>query len=162
MRERRQRIHDLYQQQLLQDGNARFVRSFEMRNKQGVTDYFLFFATNNSKGLEKMKDAMWKVDPAGMYVFSDATVRDRPVLLDVQPDFARLRREIRARFAGQTVGVEDVERLVVEETAFRASHYKTQVLAPMERSRPSKLGVFSSTVGRRRGTFPSGIHIRFS
>jgi hypothetical protein len=44
-----------------------------MRNKSNATDYFLFFATTSLLGMEKMKDAMWAVDPSGAYDFSDFT-----------------------------------------------------------------------------------------
>jgi len=44
---------------------ARFVRSFELRDKNGRVVYHLFFASNKAKGHEKMKEAMWKVAPQG-------------------------------------------------------------------------------------------------
>src|SRR5262249_32498822 len=62
---RRRFIHDLYLAQLRT--LAKYVRSFEMLNKGNRTDYFLFFATNGLIGLEKMKEAMWKVSPTGDY-----------------------------------------------------------------------------------------------
>jgi hypothetical protein len=36
-----------------------------MSNSRDVTDYFLFYATNELLGLKKMKEAMWKVDESG-------------------------------------------------------------------------------------------------
>ena len=33
---------------------------FEMSNERDVTDYYLFYATNELLGLKKMKEAMWK------------------------------------------------------------------------------------------------------
>jgi hypothetical protein len=39
-----------------------------MRNESDVTDYYLFYATNNRKGLEKIKEAMWKVDESGGFL----------------------------------------------------------------------------------------------
>lgn len=68
---RRQILHDAYEQQLKKV--AKFVRSFEMRNSNSTPIYYLFFATNNPTGLEKMKAAMWGVDPSGGFRFSDAT-----------------------------------------------------------------------------------------
>lgn len=159
--ERRARIHALYERQLKDDAWARFVRSFEMRNKKDATDYFLFFATNNVKGLVKMKEAMWRVDPSGTFQFSDATVPGQLVLFELGPDFVALRRQIEGRFSGRTVAVEDVERFVVEETAFLPSHYKRRVLAEMEKEQPPALQIISSAPGRKRGTFPPGMRIRF-
>lgn len=50
---RRIAIHDIYLGQLRTA--AKYVHSFEMMNSSNSTDYFLFFATNSLKGLEKMK-----------------------------------------------------------------------------------------------------------
>lgn len=69
--ERRRQIHDTYLAQLQHE--AKFVRSFEMLNMGNRTDYFLFFASNNQCGLEKMKEAMWQVDKSGTFQFSDYT-----------------------------------------------------------------------------------------
>ncbi len=68
-------IRDLYSRQLATMAGARYVRYFEMRNGRERTDYYLFFATKNQKGLKKMKEAMWSVDQRGGMTFSDATDR---------------------------------------------------------------------------------------
>ncbi|MBM4438151.1 MAG: hypothetical protein FJ029_13195 [Actinobacteria bacterium] len=53
---------DLYQRQLRK--HARFVGRFECEDLGGhAAD--VFFASNHPLGCEKMKDAMWKVDPSG-------------------------------------------------------------------------------------------------
>ena len=83
---RRGFLHDLYVEQLRADANARYVRSFEMRNDNDVTDYFLFFATNNKVGIKKMKEAMWGVDQTGEFRFSDAT-NQAQMLLFGEPNF---------------------------------------------------------------------------
>jgi hypothetical protein len=64
-------LTDLYRKQLRTI--ARFVRSFELRDKNDRVVYHLFFASKNSLGHLKMKEAMWKVDPRGEFRFSDAT-----------------------------------------------------------------------------------------
>ncbi len=158
---RRARLHDLYQGQLKQCAGARFVRSFEMRNKTNGTDLYLFFATNSAQGLEKMKDAMWRVSPTGAYRFSDATNRDQPVLFDLGPDYAALRALIEQRLVGRAVSVREVHDFVVQETPFRGSHYKTQVLRAMERETPVGLQIVAAPPGRKRGTFPEGTRVRF-
>ena len=61
MRDRRARngfFHDLYLRQLRDAAGADYVRSFEMRNERDRVDYYLFYATNSLRGLEKMKEAM--------------------------------------------------------------------------------------------------------
>lgn len=145
--ERKAAIHGLYQDQL--QGAAKFVRSFEMRNKQDSTDYFLFFATQNTKGLMKMKEAMWKVDERGEFLFSDAT-NPLQVQLFSKPDFEALERMILARFAGKEVSVREVERFVVEETPFRETHYK-KILTRLEKEKT--IEVQPTSPGRRKGSF---------
>lgn len=159
--ERRRRIHDLYQQQLRQDAGARHVRSFEMRNQKNATDYFLFFATNSTTGLVKMKEAMWRVDRSGAFVFSDATISDQLVLFEPQPNFSLLRDQIVGHFGGAVVSVEEIERFVSEQTAFTPSQFKRPILDVMEREQPPALEIVYARPGRRRGTFPPGTRVRF-
>jgi hypothetical protein len=131
-----------------------------MRNKQNASDYFLFFATNHPLGLVKMKEAMWRVDPQGTYQFSDATDRGQTVMFGPEVTFADLRWQIVRRFAGQSLPVEELERIVSEETAFLPSHDK-RILRELECERPPKLEVESAKDGRRRATFPPGTRLRF-
>jgi hypothetical protein len=46
---------------------------YALRNGNNFVDYYLFYGASHLKGLEKMKEAMWKVDPSGRFQFSDAT-----------------------------------------------------------------------------------------
>jgi three-Cys-motif partner protein len=145
---RKKFIHDLYRDQLR--SGARHVRSFEMRNERNASDYFLYFASNNLLGLSKMKEAMWKVDPGGGLMFSDATSLDQAVLFQPEPDRHALRRLIAERFANRHARVQQVENFVVEDTPFLASHYR-KVLAAMEGD--EHLQYLNPPDGRRRGTY---------
>ena len=147
---RKQFVHDLYRDQLRRAAGARYVRSFEMRNERDVCDYFLYFASNNRLGLEKMKEAMWKVDPAGGFTFSDATNLDQTVLFQAEPDRHALRRLIANRFSGRRATVNQVDNFVVEDTPFHAGHYR-KVLAAMEKN--DELTPINPLPGRRRGTY---------
>jgi len=159
-RERRLAIHALYQKQL--SSAARFVRSFEMRNKNDATDYFLFFATKNTTGLRKMKEAMWSVDQAGEFTFSDATNPDQMHLFGNKPNLAVLRSQIVKQFSGTQTTVGAVETFVVEETAFRETHYKS-VLKELERALPPGLVVVDAPAKRKRGTFADpSFRVRFA
>ncbi len=143
-------IHDLYREQLRAVAGARFVRSFEMRNERDACDYFLYFASNNRLGLAKMKEAMWKVDRAGGFVFSDATNFDQAVLFQPEPDRHLLRRLISERFSNRRATVQQVENYVVDDTAFHAGHYR-KVLQAIEAD--GGLTYLQPPPGRRRGTF---------
>jgi hypothetical protein len=158
--ERRRCLHNAYLQQL--QAVAKFVRSFEMRNRAGSTDYFLFYATNNIVGLKKMKEAMWKVDKSGEFSFSDATDPDQAVLFGDQPRYELLRKQIVDQFKGQEPTRGDIEDFVLAKTAFRDTHYKQHVLKLLELEDPPQIQIIGAPPNRRRGTFASAeMRIRF-
>lgn len=152
-------IHDYYRDCLHSIGEAKFVRSFEMRNERNLTDYFLFFATNSLKGLAKMKEAMWRVDPGGYFSFSDATDPAQTTLFGKEPDLELLRRLLLERFGGVEANRAQIEAFVVAETPFLASHYKP-VLKRLERE--GVIEVVQAPSGRKMGTFAAPeIVVRF-
>ena len=154
--------HDLYLSQLHQKAGVKYVRSFEMRNDTDVTEYYLFFATNNILGLKKMKESMWRVDPSGEFKFSDASNPRQLVLFGREPQFDILRGQVIERFHGQETTVGDVEKFVVEETAFRETHYKKQVLRILETSEPPQLLPINPPAHRLPGQYPDpSLIIRF-
>ena len=154
---RRSFLKQFYQQQLRSSAGIRYVLAFEMRNRANNLDYVLFFGTNSLEGLKKMKESMWKVNPVDGFTFSDATDPDQVVAFTLEPDQADIGRRLRARFAGVTVAVEEIELFILEETPYRESHYKA-VLRAME---GEGFSVVSAKQGRRRGTFPAETLICF-
>lgn len=150
-RTRNRCLHDLYLRQLHGDGGAAFVRSFEMSNSRDVTDYYLFYATNSMLGLKKMKEAMWKVDESGEFKFSDSTDPGQLILFEKAPNTTALRSQILRAFSGKTPSISEIERFVVVETAFRETHYKTQILKVLERE--DTLRVVNAAPNRKAGTF---------
>ena len=156
--EKEEFLQNLYKQQL--QTAATYVVSFKMVNRQNRTDYFLFFATNNLTGLEKMKDAMWKADPTGTFTFLALTDMNTPYLIPPEPDSEDLKKRIVERFKGSAVRVEELKEFVLSKTPYRASHYKREILAPMEGS--DELQVVEAKPGRRRGNFPEGTLIKFN
>lgn len=151
-KDRAQRIHDLYRDQLRRSG-ARFIRSFCIRNKHNSIDYFLFFGTNNLLGMEKMKDAMWAVDSTGTYVFSDFTNPNQLFLIPPVPDYLPLKRILTEQYKGAIVSIKEIEEFIIAETPFRKSGYKSEVLKPMELANPPQIKVVSCKAGRKRGQF---------
>jgi three-Cys-motif partner protein len=158
--DRRSFFERLYANQLR--GCAKFVRSFQMRNKQDATDYFLFYATSHPLGLAKMKEAMWRVDPSGEFTFSDASNPNQAILFSGKPDHEALGQLIHDHFRGTTVSVKDVERFVIEQTAFTSSH-KKKALKGLETSVPPRVKPIDPQARRRRGTYPDeNMRLRFS
>ena len=161
-RSRIQFLHDLYYQQLRGVAGAKYVRSFEMRNERDVVDYYLFYATNNILGLKKMKEAMWRVDERGEFTFSDATDPKQAVLFGNEPRFDVLEHQLLAQFGGGDASIEEIEEFVLAETAFRETHYKRQVLKPLEQAEPAVIEVIDPPLGRRVGTYPNkSMRLRF-
>ena len=160
-RKRTELLHAIYKEQLEKEAGIKFVRSFKMINKINKTDYFLFFGTNNITGLKKMKEAMWKVDKSGSFQFSDVTYSpNQPVLFEIEPNFNQLKKILLKEFKGKSVSVTEVENFILTQTSFRETHYKKQILGPMEKSRPSKIKV-KCKGKRRKYTFSPQCIIKF-
>lgn len=161
-RDRNRCLYDLYLEQLITIGQAEFVRSFQMRNDKDVTDYYLFYATNNIVGFDKMKEAMWKVDESGEFTFSDATNPNQLILFEKLPHFEILQRQVREHFKESVVTVQEVKRFVVANTAFCSTHYKRHVLRPFELADPPVIEVVDAPAARRKGTFADrNLRLRF-
>jgi len=114
------KLRGLYQSKL--QHVAKYVRYFEMRDRQDRPQYYLFFATNNDLGHLRMKEAMWNVDPEGDFRFSDATDPSQLVLFEksATPTLVdELRREFSGR--GQVTGLQ-VRMFVENETAYLKKH----------------------------------------
>ena len=144
---------------------ARFVRFFEMKDRNHRTIYHLFFATNHPLGHKKMKEAMWKADETGLFCFSDATDPNQTILFSPTPekDLAPILRE---EFKGKTVLSDKVLKYTNDESIFLEKHAR-KALKLLESGngyqgygiqvRPKK----QNGKPRRRGTFPSGTIITF-
>ena len=149
-------LHDLYGEQLATQ--AKFVRSFTMVNQSKRVDYFLFFATQNLKGLERMKEAMWKVDPLGDFCFSDATDPNALTLFGDCPEVSPLRSFLKVISDSGSVTVDEIFRRTLIETPYLKKHVR-QVLKVAEEQGSLEVHAPAS---RRRSTFPEdrGITVR--
>jgi hypothetical protein len=97
-----------------------------------------------------MKEAMWKVDALGEFRFSDVTDPNQMVMFN-EPSFDSLRSEVLTRFSNRTATVAEVEEFVLAKTAFRETHYKKQILAPLEAA--GQLTVLNPKPNRRAGQY---------
>lgn len=110
------RILKFYKQNLLSLPNVDYVFPFEMRSTSQTLNYYLVFASQHYRGLEKMKEAMKSIDQDGSYRFCDAHI-GQPMLFrfDAPEDFAfRLYSE----FSGKRASYEAVRRYTLNETPF--------------------------------------------
>jgi three-Cys-motif partner protein len=154
-------LKNLYHWQL--NKAAKFVRYFEMRDRDNRLVYYLFFASNDSIGHLKMKEAMWKVDPMGDFSFSDSTDPNQPLLFNLDPSMAPLAADISAKFRGAgQIPVKKVETYVQDHTAYLRKHMG-EALKQLE-SEPGKLKVAETKTDgqKRRGkTFPNEVLVTF-
>jgi hypothetical protein len=75
-------LRDIYRAQLKSIGGFPYVPWFAMKNQTGNIVYYLLHGTRNVRGVEKMKDAMWKMAPSG-------TIRSQTGLQDLMCYFSR-------------------------------------------------------------------------
>ncbi len=154
--ERKNFLHDLYQSQLEEVCGFHYVKSFEIINDTGHTGYFLFYGTRDIKGLEKMKDVMWNVDPGGGAKFSDI-LGGQDVLFQAEADTRPLQRDLAQQFHGRLVSIEELEEYVLVHTPYAIKHIRTRTLKPMQAE-----GAITSPNQKRKNTFPSGTLVQFS
>lgn len=152
---RKEFLRDLYKRQLEQVAGFQYVRFFEMVNSSGHTGNYMFFCTRSKKGLEKMKEVMWKVDPASGNRFTDINA-DQTALFEHAVDTEPLKAALKAKFAGQTVTIEALLDFVIVETDYAATHLKTKTLKPMQIA-----GQISSPNQSKKNTYPPGTRIKF-
>ena len=109
-------LRNLYVSELIRAdpaGSARYVRKFTMLDKTNKPIYDLVFATNHAVGIDRMKDAMWKVDASGGERFSDATDPDQPTLLSgAELHDEGLLHMLRTSCAGQAMPWREVEEYI--------------------------------------------------
>lgn len=163
-REREVFLIELYESQLKGPGGIRFVQPFRTVDLRGRIAYFVF-ATNSSRGFEEMKDAMWKVDPFGMFEW-----RARKKVPEEQLSFADriaesecvslLSSELLGRFTSSRQGVVNLEEFVRCQPVYLARHLRA-ALKELE-SADNILNVTrTSGMPRKRGTFPTDSVVEF-
>jgi three-Cys-motif partner protein len=136
----------LYCECLTQLPGVRYVFPFEMRTHRDSINYFLIFASQHHRGLEKMKDAMRSVDKSGGYRFCDASHKQNDLFnFD---DVARYADLLFARYKGKEIQLSDARDTVLLETPFSTPN---SVLKALEVS--GRLRVRSRNPKRKRGTF---------
>jgi hypothetical protein len=82
----------------VREGGFRYVNSFEMVHNNGHTGNLLIYGTRNLKGMQVMKDAMWKVDPGGGITFSDRLAGQEVLFSGAGVDLVPLRQALLKKF----------------------------------------------------------------
>ena len=151
---KKQFLHNLFSKRLKTRG-ASYVVSFELwRRNRHI--YTIYFATNDLKGCDLMKKAIWKVEPSGSYAFHGHAGQLR---LLFQANTRPLAKQLKDRFGDRWTPIERIEEFVMgDETIFHKGHLRRKTLQPLEKSRR----IIVRRPGNARG-FKSGkgIKIRF-
>ena len=157
-RERMNFLHDLFKTKL--ENECKHVRSFQIVGKHSARGYHLFFGTRHKRGLEKMKEAMWKAAPLSGARFEDSTDPNALVLFGSEVDTGPLVAALRDKFGTKPFGIENALDFTLVHTPYLPTHVKTRTLRPLERL--GELEVISASSARRRGQYPDGTRLRFT
>ncbi len=136
----------LYHDALRQQAGADFSCHFAMHDSGDQLLYWLFFASNNIRGLEVMKKSMWRVDDTGEFRFSDKH-QESPMLLAGYDD-GWLAAELSRCLAGQTRSIAEIRDHVLKETPCYLYNGALALLEKQERIQP-----INEPEGRRCGSF---------
>jgi three-Cys-motif partner protein len=153
--QRSQFLHDLYKQQLHDVCRFAYIQTFAMYDGRGKRLYDLYYCTREPIGLDRMKQAMWKVAPSGDFTFRDR-LAGQDVLFGLDVDTEALQSHLAKHFAGQAVDIKSIIEHVIVATPFHSSHVKMKTLAVMQRK-----GQISSPNQRRAGQYPDGTVVVF-
>jgi hypothetical protein len=82
------------------------------------------------------------------------------MLFEIEPNYNQLKKILLKEFKGKSVSVVEVENFILTQTLFRETHYKKQILEPMEKSRPPEIKV-KCEGKRRKYTFPPQCIVKF-
>jgi len=111
------------------------VRPFQMINVHNQTQYYLFFATGNPRGMMAMKDAMWRESPSGSFKYSDLTNPNQMSLFDAHFDeeySKKLAIEIFQKCKGRTLLKKEIEKEYLDWHPVCIGRHLTRALKILE------------------------------
>jgi hypothetical protein len=119
-----------------------------MRTSLHALNYFLVFASQHPLGLEKMKEAMKRIDQAGDYCFSDAgTIQSSLFRFDNPEDHSLA---LYNAFLGRKAGYPELLDFALNETPFTNPK---SMLRDLECNRNLIEEVKGTSSRRQKGTF---------
>lgn len=156
--DRRKNLISLYEAQLRKAG-AKYVLPFDVYRTERDYVYTLFFATGDSTGCARMKEAMWRVAPGGDYRFVGARKSQfsMTAFSEAFVDYTGLASDLIAKFGHNNwITLEAaLEFMATDGTGFLPTHLREKALKPMEEDgrlaveRPRRGGAFIKDRGIR-------------
>lgn len=155
-KEREVFLHDLFLDKVRR--MAGHARSFEIDpGGRGWNGYHLYFGTRHTKGLDRMKYAMWGVDRLGGARFADSTSPGQITLFEEKPDLRPLQDALATHFGFKPFTIEEAESFTTLETPYHpAIHLKKGALKPLEAA-----GQLTGINRQKAGTYPPRTILRF-
>lgn len=145
-KEKEDRFREIYLEALRNRAGAKYAYPFAMRDRNDRVIYWLFFCSNNLRGLEEMKRAMWTVDRSGGFEFSDKFASQVGQMFSY--DDTTLAKDLTLALHDKTLTVQEIQEYVLVNTP--ACNFKN-ALKLMERT--GRLKPVSPPAGRRACTF---------
>lgn len=140
-------LYDLYRRRL-KDSGAEQVVHFDLYDGKRLK-YAIFFATSNLDACDKMKQAVWKVDPEGSFAFRGSNTPTLDLWKD--PNTDALADQLRALAEGRWVTVSELEDFVKSDRCdFTSNHLKRRTLQRLEKGKLLEVDT-SKLATRRRG-----------
>jgi three-Cys-motif partner protein len=142
------KVLQLYKAKLRSIPQVKYVFAFEMRTSAYALNYYLVFASQHPLGLEKMKEAMRKIDQSGNYCFSDANVVQNSLFRFDEPQQHSL--DLYNHFRGKRATYDELRDQALNESPFPNPK---SMLRDLEVKRNLIEEVKSKDSRRRKGTF---------
>ena len=117
--------------------------------------YYLIFVTKSIKGLEAMKEAMFRVTKSFEYKFSDRVNPHLHSLIEYDNTiwYSEAANWLYNKFKGKTVSMKDLKKCIIVESPWL---FRKGIFNVLERE--GKIEV----IGRKKlGSYPDGCSIRF-
>jgi len=148
-------------------GIGKFTLKFMMRDEMNIRDNAFFFCGRNSKGFEKIKEAMWKVDPENGNSFSahrEAREKVHALLFEVGAQTGRLGVLLSAHFKGHKhVPVSTIFEWTTDCTdVFLPTHARKELEYLLSRGRISYTDPSGSTRKRQANAWPERLLVSFT
>lgn len=148
---------------------GRYTLKFMMRDEGNIRDNAFFFCGRQPRGFEKIKEAMWKVDPIHGNSFSaHQTAAHSPLqgsLFEDKADTHHLSRLVTDKFKGRKgVPVSEIFAWVVEETdSYLKRHARVELENLYERKVITNVHDPKPTNRKRaKNNWPERLHVSFS
>ena len=103
---------------------ARYVTHMHMHGSNKALKYVLLHATNNKKGRELMKEAMWSVEPSGSFTAYERNSPNQYILLEPEPNLEPLKARLWSNFAGQKIYLSEIYDWLLDELYLKKHLHK--------------------------------------